>query len=676
MFSMWRIIWWISSSCIWWIIEAKEATCEEDGNIAHYSCSVCNKLFIKDGEVYTEVEASEVVISKLNHSYEGAQWETDGTNHWKVCVRDNCEEIGELGAHNGGTATCNDAGKCKDCGAEYITALGHDYDKNLWVETEDGKGHYHECSRCDEEVDYADHSGDKGTSTDYKTCEVCGYEYGELISKDIFEKDVLLTPESYLNYVGSIVGYANRTNVVDGISFASSNVGCWGNGLQFKAEAGVIYNTTPFGIKINAITLTYNSTSKVYDNNKVLVELSNDADFTTVTDKSFTTVSSQSVYVIELTETYTYVRITNGCGYALYWGSIEIDYDYESEHSVNNHTFNQKVEQRLTLAQPASNCTEVYKYYYSCTCGKVGTEIFDSETIGSHDYEYVKVNETYHRQECQLCDSKLENEVHVQGTPATTSAPATCSVCNSSYGDKLAAGSAEIIESLDFTKISTKSSSYTNVWDYDNWKVSGGANNDGKWTYVKLGGKKSTLEAYNDIYVKTINSISSTVSKVEVNIAAGSFAKSGMGLTSWYLVVATDADFTNVIDKVIGGQITNQADKFVFEPTDGEYWQENCYYKVKFELTNTTENKGNGIICLESVNIYSVGETHEHSYTLVEAKDATCTENGNIEHYTCTCGKYFVSSETGYVEIEASNVVLAAGHTYDQEKVAEDYLKP
>ena len=656
------------------LIEAKEPTCEEDGNIAHYSCSVCNKLFIKDGEVYTEVEASEVVISKLNHSYEGAQWETDGTNHWKVCVRDNCEEIGELGAHNGGTATCNDAGKCEDCGAEYIAALGHDYDENLWVETEDGKGHYHGCSRCDEEVEYADHSGDKGTSTDYKTCEVCGNEYGELISKDIFEKDVLLTPESYLNYVGSNVGYADRTNVVDGISFASSNVGCWGYGLQFLKNEGVIYNTTPLGIKINAITLTYNSTSKVYDDNKVLVELSNDADFTTVTDKSFTTVSSQSVYVIELTETYTYVRISNACGYALYWGSIEIDYDYESEHSVNNHTFNQKVEERLTLAQPASNCTEVYKYYYSCTCGKVGTEIFDSETIGSHDYEYVKVDETYHRQECQLCDSKLENEVHVQGTPATTSAPATCSVCNSSYGDKLAAGSAEIIESLDFTSKDSTHTGYFDQWNYnDVWKISGGQNST--WNYARIGGSSTNLGKLNDIHVRTNISVNSKISKVEVTTIDGSLSKSGMSVTSWYLVVASDADFSNIIDTVYGEAITKTGATYVFEPTDAEYWPENSYYKVKFEVTNTTTT--NGIVYLQKVDLYSVGETHEHSYTLVEAKAATCTENGNIEHYTCTCGKYFVSSATGYVEIEASKVVIAAAHTgiWAWETTAEQHVK-
>lgn len=53
-------------------------------------------------------------------------------------------------------------------------------------------------------------------------------------------------------------------------------------------------------------------------------------------------------------------------------------------------------------------------------------------------------------------------------------------------------------------------------------------------------------------------------------------------------------------------------------------------------------------------------QKHEHSYTLVEAKAPTCTENGNIQYYTCSCGKYFDKEKN---EIDLSKTVVASpGH--------------
>lgn len=52
--------------------------------------------------------------------------------------------------------------------------------------------------------------------------------------------------------------------------------------------------------------------------------------------------------------------------------------------------------------------------------------------------------------------------------------------------------------------------------------------------------------------------------------------------------------------------------------------------------------------------------THRHAYTLVEAKSPSCTEDGNVQYYTCTCGKYFDSEKR---EIEKSQTVIpATGH--------------
>ena len=61
-----------------------------------------------------------------------------------------------------------------------------------------------------------------------------------------------------------------------------------------------------------------------------------------------------------------------------------------------------------------------------------------------------------------------------------------------------------------------------------------------------------------------------------------------------------------------------------------------------------------------------------HTLTKTEAKEATCTEAGNIEYYTCSvCGKLFSDAE-GKEEIEQADTVVAAkGHTLTQTEAKE-----
>lgn len=52
---------------------------------------------------------------------------------------------------------------------------------------------------------------------------------------------------------------------------------------------------------------------------------------------------------------------------------------------------------------------------------------------------------------------------------------------------------------------------------------------------------------------------------------------------------------------------------------------------------------------------------HTHNLTHVQAKDPTCTTNGNIEYYACTCGKWFSDAE-GKTEITEADTVLHSAH--------------
>ena len=95
------------------------------------------------------------------------------------------------------------------------------------------------------------------------------------------------------------------------------------------------------------------------------------------------------------------------------------------------------------------------------------------------------------------------------------------------------------------------------------------------------------------------------------------------------------------------------------ESGNKEYWT--CEHCGKYFLSDDTNP--------ETAKAVELSETvipASHELTKVEAKDATCTESGNKEYWTCEhCGKYFLSddanSETAKA-VELSETVISASH--------------
>ncbi len=66
--------------------------------------------------------------------------------------------------------------------------------------------------------------------------------------------------------------------------------------------------------------------------------------------------------------------------------------------------------------------------------------------------------------------------------------------------------------------------------------------------------------------------------------------------------------------------------------------------------------------------------THEHAkhLTHVDAVAATCTTDGNIEYYVCSCDKYF-ENEAATIEITEEDIVIpATGHTWSEWTVTKE----
>lgn len=140
----------------------------------------------------------------------------------------------------------------------------------------------------------------------------------------------------------------------------------------------------------------------------------------------------------------------------------------------------------------------------------------------------------------------------------------------------------------DFTTKASSHSSYTDTWTYGEVvEISGGANNNAGWAYVRTGGKNSTNPK-----TSTMTSVkASTVDIESVNLQAINTASgSSFTMDSINLYVASDAGFNSLIDTVSGVAVSTD---MTFTPTSGTYWGVGSYFKLEFNWSSTTKsNRG------------------------------------------------------------------------------------
>ena len=74
-------------------VEANDPTCTEEGNIEHYECENCDKMF-SDAEAENEITAEDVAISAKGHSYLAPEfdWAEDYSSATAIFTCPNCDE--------------------------------------------------------------------------------------------------------------------------------------------------------------------------------------------------------------------------------------------------------------------------------------------------------------------------------------------------------------------------------------------------------------------------------------------------------------------------------------------------------------------------------------------------------------------------------------------------------
>ncbi len=100
-----------------------------------------------------------------------------------------------------------------------------------------------------------------------------------------------------------------------------------------------------------------------------------------------------------------------------------------------NHSYSLQVEDESHLKTPAT-CEVGAVYYYSCVCGKNGTQTFTGEPKGHSFQDAWNYSGTEHWKVCAECSAKGEGSAHLGGT-ATCTEQAVCGVCNQKYGQLL-----------------------------------------------------------------------------------------------------------------------------------------------------------------------------------------------------------------------------------------------
>lgn len=110
-------------------IEAKGATCTEDGWLAYYVCDSCGILFDESEEApiadIPYVKASHTVTEVLSYDEQG---------HWYECTK--CGEFVNYSIHYGGEASCESKAKCTVCAQEYGTVNADNHGGETIVKNE------------------------------------------------------------------------------------------------------------------------------------------------------------------------------------------------------------------------------------------------------------------------------------------------------------------------------------------------------------------------------------------------------------------------------------------------------------------------------------------------------------------------------------------------------------
>lgn len=295
------------------------------------------------------------------------------------------------------------------------------------------------------------------------------------------------------------------------------------------------------------------------------------------------------------------------------------------------HNYNQEIVSSLYLKEPAK-CESKAQYYYSCNCGEKGKETFESGAVLGHAYgDFVSVGNAQHKKTCVNDNSHTVTE-DCSGGAATCTQKAKCKDCGAEYG-------------------STLGHNYGNpTYTWDN----------NQCTAARVCLRNINHEETETVVGTYYKDTDATCTALEKGHYVASFTNSN------FTTQATEKNSASVGE-------TKPHNYNKLEKSATQHWYECvCGDKNGIEghnpganATETTDQK-----CTECDYIITPALNHVHTLHLikVDAVAQSCTEEGNIEYYTCSCGKWFTDN-TASIEITDIDSVVVAKDDHEYKKL-------
>ena len=180
-----------------------------------------------------------------------------------------------------------------------------------------------------------------------------------------------------------------------------------------------------------------------------------------------------------------------------------------------------------------------------------------------------------------------------------------------------------------------------------------GSKYDGMYVQRTLTVVNSTLAASgnpNDIMMPAIQTANLDITASEVT------AQGGIHLNGWY---GTNTDISFSITPAEGKLAEFKVDDTNWDGSAAIHFREEedkeSPYDTKVDFSAASMDR------LSSYRYIHIGEQHVHRGERIDAKEATCTEPGNIVYWRCACGKCY-SDEALTKEISIEETVIPAGH--------------
>ena len=657
--------------------KGQAATCTVDGWKDYYTCS-CGKNYSDSActNVISDLDAWKKGDGKIaaSHDY-GTLVDEDPGKHTATEVKDGMK------AHYF-CDTCDtyfDSSKNPTTKAALTIVNAHSYDTQYGYKEIDG--HADTCS-CGAHNTVVGHTANipAPTEDDDQVCKYCGFV---IATKTGHIHQNNLTPVSKLGATCTDDGYKAHYKCSCGLYFEDASasveitdIDAWKAGAGKIAAEGHKYTEQ----KKDTAHLKTEATNCTefdvywYDCSVCDANAKNDPN---ATDKFWTsTDAGEHKFDEKLTDAAHLVAGTGAncqdakkyyydCAYCATMGTTTW-----TSTTYGDHSFTEKLADAAHLvAGTGANCQDVKEYYYDCAhCAEIGTTTWASTEVGDHEFDTTqwgyKDKATGHAHKCKFCNEHDAVQPHTPNMEAPTETEdKICTACQI----VLETATGHICKS-HLTKVPANGASCTVNGNIEYYECSCGKYYTDSTAAVEITDKNSVVVEAGHNYGTLIpeEPAKHTATELKAGMKAHYFCDKCSTYFTAEKVATTESDL------VIPAPVHEYNTVNGYKEADGHADTCSCGAHntvVPHTPDREAATETDPIKC--SVCGYEItpalGHTCKNNLTKVAAEPATCTKDGNIEYYTCSCGKWYTDA-TASVEItDKDSVVIKAGHNYGTE---------